>query len=105
MNGIYKAVYSISCDRNEGIVFIDNGKFYGSDKTHAYFGSFVITGKVFSAQLTRMQYATGGYNMGGGGNIMTIEGTVDGERIKGKATIPGVPIKIDILLERIREFK
>lgn len=104
MNGVYKAVYSIPGDRNEGIVFIDNGKFYGSDRTHAYYGNFVITGKMFSAQLTRMQYATEGRNMGGGGNFMTIEGTIDGERIKGKASIPGVSIKIDILLERIRKF-
>ncbi|WP_165178171.1 hypothetical protein [Desulfovibrio sp. ZJ369] len=66
MNGIYKAVYNLPGDRNEGIVFIDNGKFYGSDKTHAFYGSYAIEGKDFSAKLTCMQYATDGYNMGGG---------------------------------------
>ncbi|EQN50827.1 hypothetical protein HMPREF0326_05690 [Desulfovibrio sp. 3_1_syn3] len=102
MNGLYKAIYSVPGDRNEGIVFIDNGKIYGSDRTHAFYGTYTISGEALSANLTRIQHAHGGYNMGGGGNELTITGTLEGDKIRGKGTIPGVPVKMDILLQQIK---
>lgn len=104
MNGIYKATYSVPGDTNNGIVFIDNGKFYGTDKTHAFYGDYTISDKKFSANLTRVQHSAPGYNMGGGGKNLAIEGVVNGNTILGRGTIPGVPVKIDISLQRIQTF-
>ncbi|WP_291441506.1 hypothetical protein [Desulfovibrio sp.] len=101
MNGLYKAVYSVPGDRSEGIVFMDNGKIYGGDTTHAFYGTYTVSGATLSAKLTRVQHTQGGYNMGGGGNELTITGTVEGDKIRGQGSIPGVPVKMDISLQRV----
>lgn len=101
MNGLYKATYSVPGDRNEGIVFMDNGKIYGGDRTYAFYGTYTLAGSTLSAKLTRTQHSHGGYPMGGGGNELTITGTVEGENMRGQGSISGVPVKMDILLQRI----
>ena len=101
MNGIYRAIYSVPGDKNEGIAFMDNGKVYGVDMTHAFHGTYTINGSNFTAKVTRTQHAKHGSNMGGGGNELSITGTVDGNGLKGQGSIPGTSVKMDITMQRI----
>lgn len=104
MNGIYRAVYSVPGDKNEGIVFMDNGKIYGVDMTHTFHGTYTINGSNIVANVTRAQHASQGYNMDGGGNDLSITGTIDGKNLKGLGTIPGIPVKMDVTMQRIGDI-
>lgn len=106
MNGLYKATYSMAGSKGEGIVFMDNGKFYGSDASHAFYGTYTLSASTlsaltFSANLTRMQYSQHQEPLGGGGNKLSITGTIKDGKVQGQGTIPGVPVKMDITLQRI----
>lgn len=104
MDGIYKAVYSTGSDKNEGIAFMDNGKMYGADMTHAFHGIYSIKGTTFQAQVTRAQHAKQGVAMGGGGNDLSITGTVDNNGLKGQGSISGSSVKLDIVMQKIKNL-
>lgn len=90
MNGIYQMTYRLGSDGNVAVGFLDEGKVYGGDNSHVFYGSYTITANEFKAHITRKQYGAG-YALGGGGDVISVAGTIQGDNIQGTGKIEGVP--------------
>lgn len=100
MNGIYRITYQVPGDSGIGLSFLDNGKIYGGDESHAFYGEYSVVGDNLTANVTRVQHSSG-HALGGGGNQLTITGKVNGDNIRAQAAIPGVSVTMAINMQKL----
>lgn len=100
MNEIYRISYNVPGDNGRGLAFLDNGRIYGGDISHAFYGDYQIDANTITAKVTRIQHGQG-YPLGGGGSELTISGKVEDGRIAAQGSISGSPAAMTINMQRI----